>query len=147
MERGGGDGTPTPTHRTRMRLPPRLQFEWVDARWGRMGRESEREHGWLAGWLGEWEVPGFQALVCSGRHRNQHELSQSTHHRRTESLGADIPTHLGTPASSETGFEAIHPRGRAIFDRGLSWAGPPSCSHCEQPTVNTVGPSRGQQWV
>lgn len=68
------------------------------------------------------ESPESGIELCEA-HRNQHELSQ-TAHPPGQSLGADVPTHPGTPASSETGFGAIHPRGLEISIVTCHGAGP-----------------------
>lgn len=67
-------------------------------------------------------------------HRNQHELSQPgwlpTPGRN---LGAEIPIHLGTTASSETGVVVIHPRGLEISIMTCHGAGPALAAGANNP--------------
>lgn len=81
------------------------------------------------------EQPRSQGLVVCEPHSNQHdELSQTTH-PPGQSLGAGIPTHLGTPASSETGSGAIHPRGPEISIVTCHGAGPAPVAVANEPLL------------
>lgn len=96
-----------------------------------------------------WGHPQSQASKHSRSHRNQHELSQTRLATQIptpgQNPGAEIPTHLGTTASSETGVAVIHPRGSGDLDHDLSWRCWPLLLQRVQTThpIITVDPFTG----
>lgn len=115
--------------------PPRLQSEQLGG--CSVEKNGPRERASLArGWLDAWmEQSPESGLGLCELHRNQHdELSQTSHTPR-KSLGTGIPTDLGTPASSETGSGAIHPRGLEISIVTCHGAGPAPAAVANNPPL------------